>query len=216
MHIKKQYKEIEQLFAVLAVMRREVRFMQPPGSFLIKERYGVNPFLILISCILSLRTKDTVSVPASFRLFEHAQTPQEILNLSLESLQNLIYPVGFYRQKSKQIHALCQELITRFKGEVPCDMEQLLSLPGVGRKTANLVLAEAFGIPALCVDTHVHRIANRLGFVHTKTPEETEQRLRDIVPESLWIELSRLFVTWGQNQRIVIRDQLESQFSVKN
>lgn len=181
-------------------LREVAQHMSPPGSFLITQKYGRDPFLILVSCVLSLRTRDTVSVPASIRLFEHAKTPQELLKLSPECIQKLIYPVGFYRRKSVQLLAIADILLNKFAGQVPCTERDLLFLPGVGRKTMNLVQAEGFGMPGLCVDTHVHRISNKLGIVHTKTPEETEFALKALLPQEYWIEYSRLLVMWGQNR----------------
>lgn len=170
-----------------------------PAVTLIKKRFGNNPYLMLVSCVLSLRTKDAISFAASCRLFEKASTPYDMVILSATELERLIYPVGFYRKKSKSIRELSQQLIDHFNGQVPQEMEQLLSLSGVGRKTANLVRGEAFGIPSLCVDTHVHRIANRLGLVQTKTPEETEKALSAIIPSKYWISVNKLLVMWGQN-----------------
>jgi endonuclease-3 len=175
------------------------RSMVQPASNQVIEQFGRKPFLILISCLLSLRTKDTVSFPASQRLFSRAQTPQELLKISLLELEKIIYPVAFYRKRAVNLHAVSLQLIEQFGGEVPSDVNQLRSLSGVGPKTANLVLAEGFRIPAICVDTHVHRIANRLGLVETTTPEQTEAALRDLLPPELWIDCNRLLVTWGQN-----------------
>lgn len=173
--------------------------MRKPASSLIIAKFGRNPYLILISCILSLRTRDTVSEPASCRLFEIADTPEKMLLLSPEKIQKLIYPVGFYRKKSETILRISKLLIDNFQGKVPAIFKDLISLPGVGLKTANLVLYEAFGIPAICVDTHVHRISNRLGLVKTKTAQETEMELKKIVPSDLWGEFGQLLVVWGQN-----------------
>lgn len=184
---------------IVEILRRATTGLTPPASCTIVSRFGRDPFLVLIGCILSLRTKDTVSLPASCRLFEQAQTPQALLALSHEAIASTIYPVGFYRKKALTIHTICAELLTRFDGQVPNTLNELMSLPGVGLKTANLVLGEGFGIPALCVDTHVHRISNRLGVVNTKTPEETEAALRAVLPPEYWIEWGKLLVMWGQN-----------------
>jgi endonuclease-3 len=175
------------------------RSMVQPASNQVIEQFGRNPFLILISCLLSLRTKDTVSFPASQRLFSRAQTPHELLKISLLELEKIIYPVAFYHKRAINLHAVCRQLIEQFGGEVPSDAQQLRSLDGIGPKTANLVLAEGFRIPAICVDTHVHRIANRLGLVETTTPEQTEAALKDLLPPELWIDCNRLLVIWGQN-----------------
>ena len=179
---------------IINELRRATHGMVPPASQSIVSQFGRDPFLVLISCILSLRTKDTVSLPASIRLFEHAHTPSSFLTLSQETIVSAIYPVGFYRRKALTIHKICAELLSRYNGQVPSTLQELMSLPGVGLKTANLVLGEGFAIPALCVDTHVHRISNRLGIVRTKTPEETEAALRVVIPEKYWIEWSKLLV----------------------
>ena len=146
-----------------------------------------------------LRSKDLVTIPVCSELFGRVKTPQEFLNTPLPELEKIIYRIGFYKQKAKNLHAVSRELLERFDGKVPRTEEELLTLPGVGRKTANLVLGVAYGIPAICVDIHVHRISNRLGLVKTKTPEETEEALKKILPKDLWIEFNTLLVMWGQN-----------------
>ncbi len=173
--------------------------MVPPASDLIVNEYGKDPYLVLIGCLLSLRTKDTVSWPASRRLFSLAKTPQSMLDLSMPVIENAIYPVGFYRRKAHLMHSVSRELIDRFGGKVPQTREELISIAGVGIKTANLVLAIGFDIPAICVDTHVHRISNRLGLVNTKTVEETERELMRVLPRELWVQYAQLMVMWGQN-----------------
>lgn len=189
----------ERAVAIIEHLRTATKHMVEPAASVIVARYGQDPFLVLISCILSLRTKDTVSLPASLRLFELARTPQDMLNVPVATIAQTVYPVGFYRRKAVTIHTICKQLIDVFGGKVPATEEQLLELSGVGRKTANLVLGEGFGIPALCVDVHVHRISNRLGIVQTKTPEETERALQHVLPPEYWIEYNRLLVMWGQN-----------------
>jgi len=178
----------------------------------IVEEYGKDPFLILISCLLSLRTRDVISLPVSQALFAHAKTPQELVKIPIPKLEKIIHATGFYRNKARVLHNVSVALIKNFKGKVPSSLDDLLSLPGVGRKTANLVLAQAFDSPAICVDTHVHRLANQLGMVHTKTPEQTELALQKIVPKKYWIELNRLLVTWGQQiprkKQIVLLEKL--------
>lgn len=159
---------------------------------------GRDPFRVLAACLLSLRTKDEVTDAASARLFARASTPQQILSLTPVQIQKLIYPVGFYRTKAKRLRQICQHLIGRFRGKVPDTMEELLTLPGVGRKTANLVLAAGFGKPAICVDIHVHRISNRLGYVKTRNPHETETALRGKLPRRYWIAYNALLVRFGQ------------------
>lgn len=158
-----------------------------------------DPFLVLISCLLSLRTKDEVTGPASERLFARARTPQQLLSLPLAKIRKLIYPVGFYKTKAQRIHQICYHLLGRFQGRVPSTMEELLTLPGVGRKTANLVLTLGFAKPGICVDIHVHRISNRWGYVKTKTPDETETALRKKLPARYWMEYNLLLVGFGQD-----------------
>jgi endonuclease III len=184
---------------IVELLRKATAGMTPPASTSIVDEYGRNPFLILISCLLSLRTKDTVSLPASRRIFEKARTPQALAQITPSVIEKIIYPVGFYRTKAKLLPNISKELLERFDGHVPQTEQELLSLKGVGRKTANLVLAEGFGIPAICVDTHVHRIANRLGIVRTTTPEKTEFALKELLPSEYWREINQLLVMWGQN-----------------
>jgi endonuclease-3 len=158
-----------------------------------------SPFHVLISCILSLRTRDETTRQASIRLFAAADTPEAILALSEERISGLIYPVGFYKNKAKSIHSICHDIITRYSGKVPDTIEELLTLKGVGRKTANLVITLGFNKPGICVDVHVHRISNRLGYINTKNPEETEFALRNKLPAEYWIEINDLLVAYGQN-----------------
>jgi endonuclease-3 len=175
-----------------------VRYVQPM-SFSIIDKFGKDPFLILVSCLLSLRTKDTVTLPVSLKLFKQIRTPQDIIDTPLEELEALIYPVGFYRKKALQLKQISSILIVQYNSSVPPLEESLLALPGVGIKTANLVLGLAFDVPAICVDIHVHRISNKLELVNTKTPEETEKALKEVLPEKYWIEWNYLLVVWGQN-----------------
>jgi endonuclease-3 len=184
---------------IIKILQAATRDMLLPASTQIVARYGKDPYLILVGCLLSLRTQDTVSFPASCRLFAKAKTPKSMLKLPISTIEKLIYPVGFYRNKAKILHSMSKDLLERFGGKVPKTSDELLSIKGIGLKTANLVLGEAFGVPALCVDTHVHRISNRLGLVKTKTPEETERALQQIVPKKYWVEFGKLLVTWGQN-----------------
>jgi endonuclease-3 len=158
-----------------------------------------NPFRVLVSTILSSRTKDEVTGEASMRLFKRAPNPQTIARLSEKEIARLIYPVGFYNTKSKTVKQTCKKLVEEFNGKVPHTMEELLTLPGVGRKTANLVISLGFNLPGICVDTHVHRISNRWGIVKTKSPAETETALRKKLPQKYWIEFNTLLVTFGQN-----------------
>ena len=158
-----------------------------------------DPFRILVGCLLSLRTRDETTGPASARLFALADTPAAMLRLPRRTIERAIFPVGFYRTKARVIQRVCRELLAQHGGAVPSDLDALLALHGVGRKTANLVVTFAFGLPGICVDTHVHRITNRLGFVRTATPERTEWALRAKLPARHWIELNDLLVAFGQN-----------------
>ena len=157
-----------------------------------------DPFRVLISCLLSLRTKDETTGPAAQRLFQLASTPQEMLRLNAKQIEQAIYPVGFYRTKARTILDICRTLIERYGGRVPDDLDELLTLKGVGRKTANLVLTQGFGKRGICVDTHVHRISNRWGYVRTKDPHATEMALRRKLPRAYWIEYNDLLVAFGQ------------------
>ena len=159
-----------------------------------------SPYHILVSCIISLRTKDAVTAEASARLFALAPDPQALSRLEEEAIAGAIYPAGFYRTKGRQLREIGSMLSSVHGGVVPADRGELLALPGVGRKTANLVLGLGFGIPAICVDTHVHRISNRLGISATQTPEQTEHALEEVLPKDLWIDINDLFVTFGQNR----------------
>src|SRR5215211_3253232 len=186
------------IHAAMAILSREMpRFEQP-----LIEAMGAahqTPFHILIATILSLRTKDTLTSVIAPRLFAAADTPAALLALDESRIAELIYPVGFYRTKAKSIRQVCALLIERHNGEVPADLDALLALPGVGRKTANLVLTMGFGLPGICVDTHVHRICNIWGYVRTKDPDATEQALRAKLPQEYWISINGLLVTLGQN-----------------
>ena len=154
---------------------------------------------MLIACILSLRTQDTTTGPAAARLFAVADTPTAMLALPAARIARLIYPVGFYRTKARVIRDICRDLLERFEGRVPDDIDALLTLKGVGRKTANLVVTMGYGKPGICVDTHVHRISNRFGYVHTRDPEATEMALRARLPRRFWIGYNDLLVSFGQN-----------------
>ncbi|MFB3820103.1 MAG: endonuclease III, partial [Candidatus Methylomirabilales bacterium] len=158
-----------------------------------------DPFRVLIACLISLRTPDQVTGPASARLFRLACTPRALRALPVERIAETIYPAAFYRTKARTMHALCDALLAEHGGKVPDDLEHLLRLKGVGRKTANLVVTVGFGKPGICVDTHVHRISNRLGIVATRTPDKTEFALREVLPRRLWISYNDLLVTFGQN-----------------
>ena len=158
-----------------------------------------DPYLVLISCILSLRTNDRTTYPATLRMLELAKTPKEMKKVNVNDLAKAIYPVGFYENKAKQIIELSRQIDEELGGKVPDEIEDLIKFNGVGRKTANLVLARGFNKPAICVDVHVHRIFNRIGYVKTKNPEETEFALRKKLPKKYWIDINTLMVTHGQN-----------------
>jgi endonuclease III len=182
---------------LLRILRREApKWNAPIVGLIAHERR--DPFLTLIGCILSLRTKDETTGPACGRLFARATTPQTMLRLEPRTIERLIYPVGFYRTKVKVIREICRDLIRNFGGCVPDTIEELLTLKGVGRKTANLVVTQAYGKPGICVDTHVHRISNRWGLVATRAPEKTELRLREILPRRYWIGYNGSLVAFGQ------------------
>jgi len=159
---------------------------------------GGSPFLILIGTLLSLRTKDETTDRAMIHLTERAKTPGDILSLSHTELEKIIYPVGFYRNKAKTLKNVSRIILEKYGGKVPDTLDELLTIKGVGRKTANLVITEAFGKPGICVDTHVHRISNRLGYVTTKTPEQTEYALREKLPRHYWKIYNTLLVAFGQ------------------
>jgi len=183
--------------SVLARVREAVEAVATPSVTGVGEQ-SRDPFRVLIACVISLRTKDEVTDVAAAHLFARAATPAAVLALPEAEIARLIYPAGFYRVKARQIRAICGRLLDEFGGRVPSDLEALLTLPGVGRKTANLVLAEGFGLPAVCVDVHVHRIVNRWGYVRTRDPEQTEMRLRARLPKPWWIPINPLLVRFGR------------------
>lgn len=184
---------------IIRILRKATKNLRPPMITSIKDKYGQEPFLILISCLLSLRTRDIVTLPICIKLFSEAKTPQEFLKIPVNQIQNIIRPINYYKRKSYLIHEISREIISKFNGQVPNNLEDLLSMKGIGNKTANLVLCEAFNISAIYVDTHVHRISNKLGLVNTKNAIQTEKELKKIVPKQYWCDWSNLLVTWGQN-----------------
>lgn len=157
------------------------------------------PFTILIATLLSARTKDAITAQASRNLFREARTPQEMIGLRQDRIAHLIYPVGFYRMKAKNILKLSEKLTAQYASHVPDSIEELVKLNGVGRKTANLVINLAFRKKGICVDTHVHRIVNRWGLITSKNPLETEMKLREVLPREFWVPINRLLVLFGQN-----------------
>lgn len=185
------------------IIDRATRDVPAPLSVAVVSAYGKDSFLILMSCLLSLRAKDTKTIDVVRTLFSVARTPQEFNALSHKELEKIIYSIGFYKQKARTIKSVTAQLLRDFGGKVPRTKEELLSIKGIGQKTANLVLSTAFDIPAICVDVHVHRLSNLLGLVHTKTPEETEQALEKVLPKSYWIRTNEVLVKLGQNIKTV-------------
>jgi endonuclease-3 len=182
---------------VLRILRKEApKWNAPVLTLMAAERR--DPFLTLIGCILSLRTRDRATAISAARLFARANTPLKMLHLAEAEIAKLIYPVGFYRTKARVILQICRDLLACFDGKVPNRIDDLLMLKGVGRKTANLVVTEAFGEPGICVDTHVHRISNRWGLIETATPQKSEASLREVLPRRYWIEYNSTLVAFGQ------------------
>jgi endonuclease-3 len=189
----------EDVQKILVILRKKTKGFVPPAIDQIVAEFGHDPFLILISCLLSLRTRDVTSVKVSRDLFSRARTPQEILAIPTGELEKIFHSIGFFRAKARTVKSVCSDLLQRFDGQVPRTEQELRSIKGIGQKTANAVLGFAFNVPAICVDTHVHQLANRLGWVETKTAEQTEKELKKILPQRDWIDLNYLLVTWGQN-----------------
>ncbi|HVH28514.1 MAG TPA: endonuclease III [Vicinamibacterales bacterium] len=184
----------------MRTLAREIDGLELPAVEKISDSQEEDPFQVLIATLLSARTQDATTLAASTRLFRIARTPRSMARLTARRIERLIYPVSFYRNKARHVRATCELLVSRFGGRVPTTMEELLTLPGVGRKTANLVLILSFkSLKNICVDTHVHRISNRLGWVRTGTPEETEQALYRSTPDRWWPYINLYLVTWGQN-----------------
>ena len=186
------------IHAVVSEIEKTIRRWKEPVLGVV-ARETRDPFRILIACLLSLRTKDQTTADASRRLFQLADTPQSMKALSIRTIEKAIYPVGFYKNKARQIRGICQSLLRDFGGRVPDTIEELLTLKGVGRKTANLVVTVGYRKPGICVDIHVHRISNRWGYVQTKTPEETERALREKLPAKYWITFNDWLVPFGQH-----------------
>lgn len=187
-----------EIHAAVRILRREAPKWQTPVVTLIAEASD-SPFKVLISCILSLRTQDATTAKASHRLFALADSPEAMLKLNAKKIEKLIFPVGFYKTKARNILDICKTLIENYHGQVPDEIDELLKLKGVGRKTANLVVTLGYRKPGICVDTHVHRISNRWGYVRTATPEKTEFALRAKLPKQYWIEYNDLLVSFGQH-----------------
>jgi endonuclease-3 len=195
---------------ILRTMARGIAGMELPAVEKISESQAENPFQILIATLLSARTQDATTHAASTRLFRRARTPRAMARLSVSEIERLIYPVGFYRNKARHVKACCEMLVADFAGKVPSTIEELVTLPGVGRKTANLVLILGFKSRRnICVDIHVHRISNRVGWVRTSHPEETEQSLYRVIPARWWPLINLYLVTWGQNVCRPVRPRCE-------
>ncbi|MDE6139124.1 MAG: endonuclease III [Candidatus Gastranaerophilales bacterium] len=191
------------------VVENLINAKQPQSDFVKLMDNFKDPYLVLIACILSLRTNDRTTYPATLRMLELAKTPQEMMGVDEEELAKAIYPVGFYKNKAGQIIELSRKIVEEYDGKVPDNIDELCKFRGVGRKTANLVMTLGFGVPAICVDVHVHRIFNRLGYIKTKNPEETEFALREKLPVEFWIPINTLLVTHGQNVCKPIKPQCE-------
>jgi len=186
----------DQLFLVL--QRLKVESVHWPTPVAVEIACQGKPFLVLASCILSLRTRDETMGPAAKRLFQLADTPQKLLRVSLEDIEKAIYPVAFYRNKAKTLLLICEAIVDRFAGVVPSTLDELMQLQGVGRKTANLTMVLGFDKMGICVDVHVHRICNRWGYLETKEADETEKVLREILPQQFWKEINALLVAFGK------------------
>jgi len=191
--------KISDIPEVMEILERECAALRDPAVTKVAGSGPVDPFRVLVSCVLSLRTKDETTLAASKRLFGLASTPRGLASLHVAEIEEAIYPVGFYHTKARALKDMAGEIVERFSSKVPRTMEGLLSLRGVGRKTANLVLTIGYGLPGICVDTHVHRVVNRLGLVSAKTPDKTELELRKVLPERYWIGINDLLVKYGQN-----------------
>lgn len=190
-------RDSQRISKILAAIDRWSKDKQIPVVSQIAGR-EFSPFKVLISTVLSLRTKDKVTAEASERLFKDTDTPEKIIKLGENRIAGLIYPVGFYKTKARYIIGICETLLNSCHGRVPDEIDELLKLKGVGRKTANLVLILGYNKPAMCVDTHVHRISNRIGYISTKTPLDSEMALRKKLPQKFWLKYNDLLVTFGQ------------------
>ena len=189
--------------AIYSLLKKEVKYYKVPVVDLIAIQSN-DPFKVLISALLSARTKDEVTLKAAERLFSVVKNADDLEKIPLKTLEKIIYPVGFYKTKSKNLMELPSVLRKEFNGNIPSSVEELILLPGVGRKTANLVVGAGFGKPAICVDTHVHRILNRIGYVKTKNPQETENALRKKLPHQYWISINSILVAYGQHTCVPI------------
>lgn len=184
---------------IFNILKKSTYGMTPPMGELIIREFGRQPFIVLAACLISLRAQDKVTYPICKLLFSKIKTPQELLNISLKDLDLILSKINFHKKKAQALHAASKYLIENTNSLVPDTYEELIKIPGVGQKTANLVLNDAFKIPAICVDTHVHKLSNRLGLVNTKTADQTEIELKKIIPKKYWSKLNYYFVMWGQN-----------------
>lgn len=189
----------ERLDDIVTILKQETKQFTPPLIDQIIEECGKDPFLILISCLLSLRARDVMTIHVCRVLFKHARTPQQILAIPLPDLEKIVFRTGFYKTKARVLHEVSQAILDQFGGIVPQTYAELTSIKGVGAKTANLVLGSAFGMPAICIDTHVHRISNRLGLIKTATVEQSQEALKVVLPKKYWTVWNNVLVVWGQN-----------------
>lgn len=183
----------------LNILKKITKHLTPPLIDRVIKDYGKDPFLILISCLLSLRSRDSKTYLICKKLFEYLKTPQDFIKVNINKIEELIHGVNYYKNKAKILKEVSQTLIEKFNGQVPNNEQDLLSLKGVGPKTANIVLSYAFNVPSIAVDTHVQKLANQLGWVNTTNPEATEKELKQIVPKSKWSDINYYLVIWGQN-----------------
>jgi len=190
--------EWAEIITALEKWREEKQNEAEPSVTTVASEYKNDPWAVLLSTILSLRTKDEVTLSSSKIILEKAPIPEKLIAIPEDTIAKLIYPVGFYRTKAKNLKKIANILIEKYGGKVPADMDSLLALPGVGRKTANLVLTEAFDMDGICVDVHVHRISNRMAWVSTANPEQTEYALREKLPQEYWKRINALLVVYGQ------------------
>jgi endonuclease-3 len=191
--------KIQDIDRVMAALERATQKFAPPLINSIIDEFGHDPFLILIGCLLSLRVRDSTTIHVVRVLFNRVRTPQQLIDIPDTELEQIVFKTVYYKQKAALLKSVSREILERFGGSVPRAEDELRSINGVGPKTANLVLGMAFGVPAICVDTHVHRISNRLGLIKTRTVEETEEALKQLLPQKYWIPWNKLLVVWGQN-----------------
>ena len=185
---------------------------QSHGQTMLEQLKDYTPFQLLVSTLLSSRTKDSTTIPIVKEMFKEYPNPEDFVNIDTDKLEKMLYGIGFYRTKAKHVKELAKIVIEKFDGRIPDNFEDLVSLPGVGRKTANCILNYAFHVPAIAVDTHVHRIVNneRLAWINTKTPEETEEVLKEIIPKERWNDINKLLVDYGQRVCFPVKPNCES------